>query len=193
MSDGASTPKNGGTQPPAPLVAQLYDELRWLAASYMRGQRSSHTLQPTALVNEAFLKLSRANPDSFKDRSHFMAVAAAAMRQVLVNHAESRGALKRAGGIAPAPLDSGIAAPELGLDAVEILAIEQGLRRLEALDERKAKVVEAKIYGGLSHHEIATVLGVSLSTVEADWRMAKAWLANELGRDGAARGGSPRP
>lgn len=192
MSDGASTSHNGGNQPPVPLVAQLYDELRWLAASYMRGQRSSHTLQPTALVNEAFLKLSRASPDSFKDRSHFMAVAASAMRQVLVNHAESRGALKRAGGVAPAPLDASVAAPELGLDAVEILTIEQGLRRLESLDGRKAKVVEAKIYGGLSHHEIATVLGISLSTVEADWRMAKAWLANELGKGGSARGDSPR-
>ena len=193
MGDGAPTSPNGGERVPVPLVAQMYDELRWLAASYMRGQRASHTLQPTALVNEAFLKLSRADPNSFKDRSHFMAVAASAMRQVLVNHAESRGALKRAAGIAPVPLEPGIAAPDLGLDVVEILAIEQGLRRLEALDERKAKVVEAKIYGGISHHEIATVLGVSHSTEETDWRMAKAWLANELGKDGQKQGISPRP
>lgn len=186
------TSQHGGTRPVAPLVAQMYDELRWLAASYMRGQRASHTLQPTALVNEAFLKLSRADAASFKDRAHFMAVAASAMRQVLVNHAESRGALKRAAGAATVPIDPGIAAPDLGLDAVDVLAIEQGLRRLEALDERKAKVVEAKIYGGLSHHEIATVLCVSLSTVESDWRMAKAWLASELGKERQERGDSPR-
>lgn len=176
--------------PSASLVEMLYDELRALAASYMRGQGRSHTLQPTALVNEAFLKLARASPDSFKDRSHFMAVAATAMRQVLVNHAEARAAAKRGGGRGAVPLESSIAAPELGVSAIDVLAIEQGLRKLEALDARKAKVVEAKVYGGLSHEEIATVLGVSLSTVEGDWRLAKAWLARELGRgEGAPLGG----
>jgi RNA polymerase sigma factor (TIGR02999 family) len=175
--------------PSASLVEVLYDELRALAASYMRGQGSSHTLQPTALVNEAFLKLARASPDSFKDRSHFMAVAATAMRQVLVNHAEARSALKRGGGRGAMPLEPSIAAPELGVNAVDVLAIEHGLRKLEALDSRKAKVVEAKVYGGLSHEEIATVLGVSLSTVEGDWRLAKAWLARELGRgEGSSHG-----
>jgi RNA polymerase sigma factor (TIGR02999 family) len=187
----AVDPTDDASGPPsASLVEVLYDELRALAASYMRGQGRSHTLQPTALVNEAFLKLARASPDSFKDRSHFMAVAATAMRQVLVNHAEARSAAKRGGGRGAVPLESSIAAPELGVSVVDVLAIEHGLRKLEALDPRKAKVVEAKVYGGLSHEEIATVLGVSLSTVEGDWRLAKAWLARELGRgDGSSRGG----
>lgn len=186
-------PNDGGTKPSgATLVETLYAELRALAACYMRGQSDSHTLQPTALVNEAFLKLARANPESFKDRSHFMAVAATAMRQVLVNHAEARNAAKRGGGRAGRALDHTMAAPDLGVDAVEVLAIEQSLRRLEELDERKAKVVEAKIYGGLSHEEIANVLGVSLSTVEGDWRLAKAWLARDLSADGGKASEGPR-
>ncbi|MFN5496502.1 MAG: ECF-type sigma factor [Phycisphaerales bacterium] len=189
MGEGAPSASEGQVGPPT-LVEQLYDELRSLAAHYLRGQASSHTLQPTALVNETFLKLARAKADSIKDRAHFLAIAATAMRQVLVNHAEARRAKKRGAGAAALPIDASIAAPDLGLSEVDVLAIEQGLKRLEALDERKARVVEAKIYGGLSHSEIATVLGVSLSTVEADWRMAKAWLARELSA-GEPVGGDP--
>lgn len=164
----------------ATLVETLYAELRALAACYMRGQSVSHTLQPTALVNEAFLKLARSSPESFNDRAHFMAVAATAMRQVLVNHAEMRNTVKRGGGRSQRSIDHTIAAPDLGVDAIEVLAIEQALRKLSQLDERKARVVEAKIFGGLRHEELAIVLGVSLSTVEGDWRLAKAWLAREL-------------
>ena len=191
MGESASSDP-GGQIGPTTLVEQLYDELRSLAAHYLRGQASSHTLQPTALVNETFLKLVRANADSIKDRAHFLAIAATAMRQVLVNHAEARRAKKRGAGAAILPIDASMAAPDLGLCEVDVLAIEQGLKRLEALDERKARVVEAKIYGGLSHDEIVSVLGVSLSTVEADWRMAKAWLARELSDDGFVGGKRPR-
>jgi len=167
------------------LIELVYGELRALASSYMRHQRSSHTLQPTALVNEAFLKIARSSPEAYSSRSHFMAVAATAMRQVLINHAESRNAEKRGGGTRGIPINPGMAAPDLGASQVDVLAIDEGLKKLEKLDERKARVVEAKIFGGLSHEEIAMVLGVSLSTVEADWRMAKAWLAKELkGQDG---------
>ncbi|MBI1304256.1 MAG: sigma-70 family RNA polymerase sigma factor [Phycisphaera sp.] len=168
-----------------PLVEVVYSELRGLAASYMRGQKGSHTLQPTALVHEAFLKLAKVDPRSFTDRAHFLAVAATAMRQVLVNHAEARAALKRNGGRTAAELGDGVAAPDLGLAEIDVLIVEEALRRLEALDPRKARVVEAKIYGGLTHEEIATVIGVSLTTVEGDWRMARAWLAKELRAGGA--------
>jgi RNA polymerase sigma factor (TIGR02999 family) len=102
------------------------------------------------------------------------------MRQVLVNHAEMRNTVKRGGGRSQRSIDHTIAAPDLGVDAIEVLAIEQALRKLSQLDERKARVVEAKIFGGLRHEELAIVLGVSLSTVEGDWRLAKAWLAREL-------------
>jgi len=166
-----------------PLVEVVYAELRALAGSYMLGQRGSHTLQPTALVHEAFLRLAKADPRSFTDRAHFLAVAATAMRQVLVNHAEARAALKRNGGREALAMNDGVAAPVLGLADIDVLVVEESLRRLESLDPRKARVVEAKIYGGLTHEEIAAVLGVSLTTVEADWRMARAWLGKEL-RDG---------
>ncbi|MEY2716603.1 MAG: hypothetical protein RIT24_2946 [Planctomycetota bacterium] len=179
-SDPASASSSGPTALSPQLIELVYGELRALASSYMRQQRSSHTLQPTALVNEAFLKIARGNNDVFASRSHFMAVAATAMRQVLINHAEAKNAEKRGGGHRGIPIDPGMAAPDLGISQVDVLAIDEGLRKLEKLDERKARVVEAKIFGGLSHEEIATVLGVSLSTVEADWRMAKAWLAKEM-------------
>jgi len=179
--DPDATEDQSGSPPRAvPLVEVVYAELRALAANYMRGQRGSHTLQPTALVHEAFLKLAKVDPRSFTDRAHFLAVAATAMRQVLVNHAEARAALKRNGGRAALELADGVAAPALGLAEIDVLLVEEALRRLEALDPRKARVVEAKIYGGLTHEEIATVVGVSLTTIEGDWRMARAWLAKEL-------------
>jgi RNA polymerase sigma-70 factor (ECF subfamily) len=181
----ATEEKSESPRRPVPLVEVVYSELRALAASYMRGQKGSHTLQPTALVHEAFLKLAKVDPRSFTDRAHFLAVAATAMRQVLVNHAEARAALKRNGGRSAAELGDGVAAPDLGLAEIDVLIVEEALRRLESLDPRKARVVEAKIYGGLTHEEIATVIGVSLTTVESDWRMARAWLAKELRAGGA--------
>jgi RNA polymerase sigma factor (TIGR02999 family) len=169
--------------PPAQLSEMVYGELRALAQHYMRQQRPGHTLQATALVNEAFLRLARVDPLAFNDRAHFMAVAAKAMRQILINHAETKGAAKRGGGDAPRErvhLDTAASLADDGLDTADVLAINNALNRLEALDARKANVVEAKLFGGLTHQEIADALGISLTTVESDWRMAKAWLAKEL-------------
>lgn len=169
--------------PHAQLSEMVYGELRALAQHYMRQQRPGHTLQATALVNEAFLRLARVDPLAFNDRAHFMAVAAKAMRQILINHAETKGAAKRGGGDAPRErvhLDTASSLADDGLDAADVLAINNALNRLEALDARKANVVEAKLFGGLTHQEIADALGISLTTVESDWRMAKAWLAKEL-------------
>jgi RNA polymerase sigma-70 factor (ECF subfamily) len=163
------------------LAAIVYDELRGLAAGYMRGQRRDHTLQPTALVNEAFLKIVKSNPAAATSRSHFLAVAATAMRQVLVNHAEARGARKRGGGRRRVELLDGVGAPDRAVSLLDVLAIDESLRRLEALDRRKASVVEMKLFGNLTTEEAAEVLGVSVSTVESDWRMARAWLSRELG------------
>ena len=168
---------------PAQLSEMVYGELRALAQHYMRQQRPGHTLQATALVNEAFLRLARVDPLAFNDRAHFMAVAAKAMRQILINHAETNGAAKRGGGDAPRErvhLDTAASLADDGLDTADVLAINNALNRLEALDARKANVVEAKLFGGLTHQEIADALGISLTTVESDWRMAKAWLAKEL-------------
>lgn len=165
---------------PVTLTEAIYGELRALAQSYMRQQRPGHTLQATALVNEAFLRLARANPDAFKDRAHFMAVAATAMRQILVNHAEAKGAAKRGGDAQRVHLDAAAAEVGHGVSLDDVAAVDTALKRLEALDIRKGRVVEAKIFGGLTHQEIADALGVSLTTVESDWRMAKAWLAKEL-------------
>ncbi|MCE2881263.1 MAG: sigma-70 family RNA polymerase sigma factor [Planctomycetaceae bacterium] len=162
------------------LATLVYDELRGLAGAYMRDQRAGHTLQPTALVNEAFLKIAKANPRATTSRSHFLAVAATAMRQVLINHAEARGARKRGGGRVRVDLDQHLSPERGGLSLLEVLAIDDVLRKLAELDGRKASVIEMKLFGNLTHEEIAEVLGVSLSTVEADWRMARAWLAKEL-------------
>lgn len=170
------------------LATLVYDELRGLAAAYMRDQRPGHTLQPTALVNEAFLKIAKANPKATTSRSHFLAVAATAMRQVLINHAEARGALKRGGQRRRVDLDQHLSSEGGGgLSLPEIVAIDDVLAKLAKLDPRKASVVEMKLFGNLTHEEICDVLDVSLSTVEADWRMARAWLAKELSDGEGAR------
>jgi RNA polymerase sigma factor (TIGR02999 family) len=138
-------------------------------------------LQATALVNEAFLRLARTNPAAFNDRAHFMATAAKAMRQILINHAETKGTAKRGGNAGDrVHLDVAATLVEGNLAAADVLAIDAAITRLEALDARKAAVVEAKVFGGLTHQEIADSMGISLTTVESDWRMAKAWLAKEL-------------
>lgn len=160
-----------------PLV---YDELHRLASHFMRHQASDHTLQATALVNEAYLKLIGGRAERWQDEAHFRAVAARAMRQILVNHAAGRDALKRGGDRRRVTLDAGDL-PEAGADASGILEIHELLGALESLDERKARVAEMRLFAGAAHQGIAHVLGVSLSTVEADWRFARAWLATELG------------
>lgn len=162
----------------ARLLPLVYEELRALAASYFRRQPDNHTLQPTALVHEAYLKLVNQTAAQWNDRAHFFAVAAKAMRQILVNHAHARNAEKRGGGATRILLGDDLApTPERDFDAI---ALDEALNRLAALDERKARVVELRFFSGLSVDEVAHVLNVSKTTVEADWRLARAWLSKEL-------------
>ena len=160
------------------LTPLVYEELRRLAHRHMGGQRPDHTLQTTALVNEAYLRLADQTNPSWQNRAHFFAVAARAMRQILVNYAKSYRAQKRGGGALKVELDeAAIVSPE---QSKEIVDLHEALERLAALDSRKAHVVELKYFGGLNHDEIAEVLKISPVTVRRDWIFAKAWLHNEL-------------
>lgn len=159
----------------AEIAETIYGELRAIADDCFRGQAGSHTLQPTALVNEAWLRLAER---SFCDRRHFVAVAARAMRQILVDHARRRGAQKR-GGDARRVTIAEPAAPE-GLAQIDVVALDAALADLAEVDPRQARIVELRFFGGLDVAETAEALGVSPRTVELDWRMAKAWLSREL-------------
>ncbi len=166
------------------LQEGLYEELRALAGALFRGQ-GPHTLQPTALVHEAWAKLAgaAARSEGARDRSHFMAVAASAMRQVLVDHARGKQAAKRGGGARRLSMDvlerlGGGTDPVADGDAV--LAVHEGLERLARLSPRQAQVVELRTFAGMSVEETAAALGVSTRTVEVDWRLARAWLSREL-------------
>ncbi len=160
------------------LVAVVYDELRRLAGRQLRRERIDHTLQPTSLVNEAFLRLLGGSSVHPNDRVHFFALAARTMRQVLVDHARRRAAGKR---IIAEPLE-GQAEPGVAPASSDVLALHQALERLAVLDPRQAQVVELRHFGGLENQEIAAVLGISLATVERDWRIARLWLHRELSR-----------
>jgi len=156
----------------------VYDELRRLAHRYMQGQRPDHTLQTTALVNEAYLRLVDQTTPSFANRSHFFAVAATAMRQILVNHAKAQQRQKRGGGASKVDLDTAaLISPE---QTKTVLDVDEALERLAELDSRKAQVVELKYFGGLNQDEIAEVLKISIVTVRRDWLFARAWLYTEL-------------
>ena len=160
------------------LTPLVYEELRRLAHHYMEGQRPDHTLQTTALANEAYLRLADQTSPSWQNRAHFFAVAARAMRQILVNYAKSSRAQKRGGGALKVELDeAAIVSPE---QSQAIVDLHEALERLGALDSRKARVVELKYFGGLNHDEIAEVMKISSVTVRRDWVFAKAWLYDEL-------------
>ena len=162
----------------AELTPLVYEELRRLAHHYMEGERPDHTLQTTALVNEAYLRLADQTASNWQSRAHFFAVAARAMRQILVSYARSNRAQKRGGGVARIELDeSAILSPE---QSKEIVDLHEALERLGTLDSRKARVVELKYFGGLNYEEIAEVMKVSTVTVRRDWVFAKAWLYDEL-------------
>ena len=160
------------------LMPIVYDELRALAGELMRRERSGHTLQPTALVHEAFVRLVGSSPPHCNDRSHFLAVAAQAMRRVLVNHAIARKTAKRNAGTPTLQL-SASDTPTADRE-VDTLALDDALKNLARMDERKARVVELRFFGGMTVNEVADVIGVSVSTVEADWRTARAWLSQAL-------------
>lgn len=166
------------------VLRALYQELHGIAARHMRGERPGHTLQPTALVHEAFLRLVGGDA-SFDDRAHFLRTASRVMRRVLVDHARARDAAKRGSGLR-VTLDEAIAARVGGAGdderVVELLALDDALERLAAAEPRWAQVVELRVFGGLEVTEVARALGVSTPTVKRDWAFAKAWLARELTR-----------
>jgi RNA polymerase sigma-70 factor (ECF subfamily) len=160
------------------LMPLVYDELRKVAARHLRGQREGHTLQTTALVNEAYLRLIDASQVQWQNRAHFFAVAAHFMRRILVDFARTRNYQKRGGGAHPVELDEAIiVAPERGAD---LLALDEALTRLQALNERQAQVVELRYFGGLSEEETAEALKVSVRTIRRDWNFARVWLHREL-------------
>src|SRR6266702_5408163 len=162
----------------AELTPLIYEELRRLAHRHMGGERPDHTLQTTALVNEAYLRLADQTNPSWQSRAHFFAVAARAMRQILVSYAKSYRAQKRGGGAIKVELDeAAILSPE---QSKEIVDLHEALERLATLDSRKARVVELKYFGGLNYDEMAEVLKISRVTVRRDWEFAKVWLYKEL-------------
>jgi RNA polymerase sigma-70 factor, ECF subfamily len=167
---------NGSQQALDELTPLVYRELRQLAASYLRRERSDHTLQPTALVHEAYLRLVDQRNPNWQNRSHFFGVAARLMRQILVDHARRKQARKR-GGLKVSLEETVSFQPERSR---ELLALDSGLNQLEKIDPRKCKAVELRYFGGLSMNEIARVLDISPVTVRRDLRMAEAWLHNEM-------------
>ncbi len=160
------------------LIDAVYPELRLLARRYLRGERTEHSLSPTALVHEAYLKLIDQRRVQWQNRSHFFAIAANVMRRILVDHARAHGAAKRGAGM-QAPLQD----VTLGRDPydVDLLALDAALERLAAIDERQSRLVELRFFGGLTIEEVAAALDVSPITVKRDWALARAWLYRELG------------
>ncbi|MEE8523939.1 MAG: ECF-type sigma factor [Thermoanaerobaculia bacterium] len=163
------------------LMPVVYDELRRLAQGYLRGERSNHTLESTALVHEAYLRLADQERVSWRGRTHFLAVGAQMMRRLLVDHARHRGRVKRGRDWRQVTLDHALT-PLLGraLGHDELLALDQALTKLAELDERQARIVELRFFSGLEVAEVAEILGVSKRTVEGHWTHARAWLQREL-------------
>ena len=162
------------------LIPLLKNELHGIARRYMGLENPGHTLQPTALVNEAYLRLVDVQQANWHDRAHFLAVCSQIMRRILVDHARARRSDKRGGGLAPVTLDEGLAvSPGVGTDVV---AVDDALTALSKIDPRKGRVVELRFFGGLSVEETAAVLEISVESVARDWRLAKVWLVRELSR-----------
>ena len=162
------------------LIQTLHGELHRIASGLLRNERSGHTLQPTALVNEAYVQLIGSAPLEFENRAHFFGTAARCMRQILMKYAAARRTAKRGGDVQRVTLTDS-AQPELA-GAVELLALDDALVKLEALDSRQCRVVELRFFAAMTVEQAAVVLGVSARTVELDWQMARAWLYRELGR-----------
>ncbi len=169
----------GDETSPERLLELVYDDLRRLAGAYMRNEPSDHTLQATALVHEAYVRLVDWKTVSWQSRAHFFAVAAQVMRKTLIDHARKRRALKRGGH--KVILDEAVSLPNRR--PIELIALDDALQALERLDPRQAKIVELRFFGGLSIEETAYVLKISETTVRRDWRFAKAWFQLELTND----------
>lgn len=170
--------QQGDRQAPERLMELVYDDMRGLANNYLKQDSGTHTLQPTALVNEAFLKLADSEDVDFNGRSHFFAVGARAMRQILVDYARSKSAVKRGSGTTHISLDEKLILSSRRDE--DVLAIDEALQELAELDARQAQIVEFRFFGGLTVEQVSVVLGVSKRTVEAEWTMIRAWLRKQL-------------
>jgi RNA polymerase sigma factor (TIGR02999 family) len=175
---------SGSSEALEKLIPIIYEELRARAAGYLRRERPGHTLQTTALVHEAYLRLADAQDLPWQNRTHFFAIAATVMRRILVEHARKKTASKRGGSGVRLTLDEGLAVTDRA--DVDVIAVDEALDRLAAVDAQQARVVELRFFSGLSVEETAEALGVSSRTVKRDWAVAKAWLHRELSREGAA-------
>ena len=173
---------DGDSAAPDQLFSAIYSDLHRQAERYMRAQSPGHTLQATALVHEAYMRLAGGEAVEWKSRVHFFGVAAKAMRSILVDHARARRASKRGGGAEPITLAT---ADETPGQSVEVLELDEALRGLAELDSRKARLVELRWFGGLSIEEAAEVMEISSATAKREWRTARAWLRRELSVDGA--------
>jgi RNA polymerase sigma factor (TIGR02999 family) len=160
------------------LLPLVYDELHRIAGNRLRGERPDHTLNATALVHEAYLKLVNQSRVSWQNRAHFLGVASQAMRRILINYAQQRRAQKRGGDLIATTFDENAVPGSVRAD--EMVDLDEALTRLAAVSERQAATVVYRFFGGLTHEEIAEVLKVSVPTVRRDWRLARAWLSNEL-------------
>lgn len=175
--------RSGDAQALEALIPLVYNELRALAHHYLRQERSTHTLQSTALVHEAYLRLAGHQPPTLQNRSHFFGIAARVMRQILVEHARAQSAAKRGGGATRIVLDD--ATNVASATDIDVLRLDDALHELARMDERQSRIVELRFFTGLSIDETADVLGVSAATVSREWTTARAWLHREL--SGGAR------
>lgn len=176
--------RNGDREAEARVVPLIYRELHALARSYMRRERSDHTLQPTALVHEAYMRLVQQDKVEWQSRTHFLAIAARAMRRILVDHARGRAAGKRIGNVGKLSLDEALTCSDESCSAV--LELHEALERLAGIAPRQAKVVELRFFGGLTAEETAEALQINQRTVDRDWQFAKAWLHQTLSMDDGA-------
>jgi len=172
--------RSGKKEAEAQLFSLVYGELRRIAGSYLRRERPDHTLQPTALVNEAYLRLVEQTEQNWENRAHFLGIGAHLMRQILVDHARKRQADKRGGKKQLVTLDGlEVAAP--GIQSPEdLIALDNALLKLESFDHRQSRIVELRFFGGLREEEISHLLGVSVRTIKRDWSVARAWLHAEM-------------
>jgi RNA polymerase sigma-70 factor, ECF subfamily len=165
------------------LMPLVYDHLRKLAAVHFRRERGDHTLQPTALVHEAYVRLVDQRAVRWQNRAHFIGIAAHLMRRILIDHARSRDALKRGGAYEKVLLDELLEPPAPdGSASIDVLALDEALTRLTEIDPQQGRIVELRFFGGLTVEETATVLEISPATVKRDWRLAKVWLHREMHR-----------
>lgn len=162
------------------LLPLIYDELRRVAANQLRAERENHTLQATALVHEAYLRLLEQHEVDWQNRAHFFSIAAEMMRRILVNYAIQRNAKKRGDGITRISLDDAISFSSNNDEDLDLVSLDAALKRLAEFDETQARIVELRFFGGLTVEEVAEVMNISESTVKREWKMAKAWLKTQL-------------